>query len=513
VLASSSYPNSIDPAIYAEAPIPAFTGLAYDSLVRFAAASGPDGLRLVPDLALQVPAPTADGTTYSFRLRPGIHYSDGRPLRASDFRRTFERLFRLNSPGLGDYTSIVGAGACRRDPAGCNLSRGLVTDDPAGTVVFRLSRPDPDFLFKLTDYGFSVPLPPGVPARDAGYHPLPGTGPYRIVSASRTQIRFVRNPFFREWSHAAQPAGNPDQIVWRFSRSHEQTIGWVEQARADWSLDLISPGDLRAIRTRSPSQLHANPIFAAEFLHLNTHLPPFDDVRVRRALNLAIDRWKIARMYGGSFVAAPSCQPLLPGLIGYRRYCPYTPNPTQDGAYHGPDLARAMRLVAASGTSGERVDVWGATDEIVIPHQETAYVASVLRSLGYRVRVHLQRLGSITPATRRHHQMSTDGDWLPAYPAPSSYMTPFFSCNGGFGNGYACNPALDAEMKQALSLQLVDPRKAAEIWTRVDHQATDLAYWVPTVTDRVVELISKRVHNYEFQPAWGSFIADQAWLH
>ena len=512
VLASSSYPSSIDPAIYFQAPVPLFIGLAYDGLVTFAETSGPDGLRLVPDLALQVPTPTAGGTIYTFRLRPGIRYSDGRSVRASDFRRTFERLFRVNSLGLGDYAAIVGADACRRRPMSCDLSRGVVTDDRTGTVAFHLSRPDSDFLFKLADFGFSVPLPPGVPEHDTAYRALPGTGPYRITSANRGEIRFVRNPFFREWSHAAQPAGNPDTIVWRFSKSHERTIGWVEQGKADFSFDLIPPGELRSIRTQSPSQLHSNPMFAAEFLHLNTHAPPFDDIRVRRALNFAIDRRKIARMYGGSFVATPTCQPLVPGLLGYRRYCPYTRHPTGDGAYHGPDLARAKRLVAASGTRGERVDVWGASDEFVIPREETTYVAGVLRSLGYRAYVHLQRLGSITPGARRHHQMSTDGDWLPTYPAPSSYLPPFFSCDGGLGNGYACNPALDTLMERAQSLQLSDPRQAAALWTRVDHRATDLAYWVPTVTDRVVELVSKRVRNYQFQPAWGSFIADQAWL-
>jgi peptide/nickel transport system substrate-binding protein len=511
ILASSTQPTSIDPAVYAQASATQFTGLAYDTLVTFAKTSGPNGLRLVPDLALQVPAPTAGGTTYSFRLRPGIRYSDGRPLRANDFRRTFERLFRVGSPGVDDYAAIVGADECRRHPDGCDLSDGVVTDDRARTVVFHLSKLDPDFLFRLTDFGFSAPLPAGVPQRNAGYRPLPGTGPYRIAAASKQEIRFVRNPFFREWSHAAQPAGSPERIVWRFSTSHEQTIRWVASGRADWTFDLISPAELRTIRTRSPAQLHSNPIFAVEFLPLNTHLSPFDDRRVRQALNFAIDRRKIAQMYGGPFVAAPTCQPLVPGLSGYRRYCPYTLHPTADGAYHGPDLARAKRLVAESGTRGERIDLWGATDEFVIPRRETPYVASVLRSLGYRVRVHLTRIGSITTAMRRRHQISTDGDWLPAYPAPSSYMLPFFSCGGGLSNGYVCNPALDAEMARALSFQLSNRRMVSALWTRVDREITDQAYWVPTVTDRLIDLVSKRIRNYQFNPVWG-FIADQVWL-
>jgi YVTN family beta-propeller protein len=512
VLASSFRPVSLDPGIYAQAPPTTFTSLLWDSLVRFAAVPGPDGLRLVPDLALNVPVPSASGLVYRFRLRHGIRYSDGRVVRPSDFRRGIQRLFRIDSPGRDDFSALVGAAACRRSPPTCDLAGGVVTDDGAGTVEFRLVRPDADFLFKLTDFAFSAPIPRGVPDRDQSWSPVPGTGPYRIASASRREVRLERNPYFREWSHAAQPSGNPDTIVWRFTGSHDQTIRWVRQGTADWSMDLISSRDLRALRTQSPAQLHVNPLFAVDFLPLNTTIPPFDDVRVRRALNFAIDRRLISRMYDGPSIAAPTCQPLVPGLIGYRRYCPYTVSPDASGDYHGPDLAKARALVAASGTSGERVDVWGATDEVVVPPELTRYVGAVLRRLGYRVRLHARPFDTISEKSRRSFQLSTDGDWLPAYPAPSSYMIPFFACNGGLTNGYTCNRHLDAQMKRALSLQSASPPEAAALWRQIDREITDLAYWVPTVAPRIVELVSRRVRNYEFQPAFASFLADQVWL-
>jgi YVTN family beta-propeller protein len=511
VLASSMQPYSIDPGIYYFAAVPQFLGLEYDTLVTFARTSGPDGLRLVPDLATQVPEPAGGGTVYSFRLRPGIRYSDGRLLRAGDFRRALERLFSLRSPGLDYYAAIVGFGACHAHPATCDLSRGIVTNDRAGTVAFHLSKPDPDFLFKLTEFAFSAPVPPGTPEHDAGYQPIPGTGPYEIASATRQLVRFVRNPHFHEWSHAAQPEGNPDLILWRFSSSHQQTVRWVESGRADWTLDLISPAEIRTIHTHFPAQLHSNPLFGIEFFPLNTNIPPFDDVRVRRALNFAIDRRKIQRMYGGALAAAPACQPLVPGLAGYDRYCPYTVDRTPDGAYHGPDLGRARRLVTASGTAGERVDVWAASHEVIVPPRIAYYVGNVLRSLGFRVRVHVRRLGQTPDQIRRRFQISTDGDWLPDYPAASSYLPSFFSCGGGHSNGYVCDPALDAAMRKALALELQDPAKAASAWRRVDHEVTDRAYWVPTVDARAVELTSKRLRNYEFHPVWG-FIADQAWV-
>src|SRR5215470_2499661 len=91
--------DAVDPAIYDAAFNPQFTGLAYDSFVTFQESAGSNGLRLVPDLAVAIPAPGDGGRTYTFHLRPHIRYSDGRTVRASDFRRGMERLFRVHSPG------------------------------------------------------------------------------------------------------------------------------------------------------------------------------------------------------------------------------------------------------------------------------------------------------------------------------------------------------------------------------------------------------------------------------
>ena len=112
---------------------------------------------------------------------------------------------------------------------------------------------------------------------------------------------------------------------------------------------------------------------------------------------------------------------------------------------------------------------------------------------------------------RRHDQLATDGDWLADYPNPSSYLPQFFSCNGGTGNGFYCSPALDDEMAQASSLELTHPATATALWISIDHQLTNDAAWVPTVNEREVELVSKRLRNYEYNPVWG-FLADQSWL-
>jgi peptide/nickel transport system substrate-binding protein len=339
-----------------------------------------------------------------------------------------------------------------------------------------------------------------------GAHPVPGTGPYRIVGGPSEHVVFARNPYFEEWSHAAQPAGNPDRVVWRYTSSLSSAVRQVHDDRADWVYGLLPPEDMARLRVDDAAQLHSSPSLIVDFIPLNTHTPPFDDVRARRALNYAIDRAKIARMYGGPAAAEPICQPLVPGMLGYRPYCPYTEDPGS-GTWTAPDLQRAKRLVLASGTQGERVDVWGAANSVGVPSQEPAYITHVLRTLGYRATLHMVSDAQLD-RRRPQIQLSVDGDWLPDYPTPSSLLPPFFGCDGGLTNGYICDRELDREMQTASAL---GPRGAASRWARIDRHIVDQAYWVPTVQPDEAELVSSRLENYQLSPVW-DFIADQAWL-
>ena len=498
-LLSTEQLSTIDPSRQYFIDAAQYGRLAYDALVSFQVAPGPAGLRLVPDLAVALPSPSRGGTAYTFRLRRGIRYSDGRAVRAGDFRRGIERLFRIGSSGAAYFGEIVGADRCRRRPRHCGLREGIVTDDRTGTVAFRLRSPDPYFLFKLTVMSYSAPIPPGVPDHDAGHVPVPGTGPYRVASWTDRELRLVRNPRFREWSHAAQPAGNPDVIAWRVVDSLDAAARAVEKGEGDWIYGILSPDRVASIRLAHPGQVHSNPSLIFDFIPLNTHVRPFDDVRVRRAFNYAIDRERIARMYGPG-VASPLCQALLPGMPGRRPYCPYP-----------HDLARARALVAASGTRGQRIDVWGTTNGVGVPRELATYVTSVLRSLRYRARLHRMPSTHFTASFRRGIQLSVDGDWLADYPAPSAYVPQFFGCDGGLTNGYVCDRRLDRAMARATSLQLRDQERAARAWASVDRMITDQALWVPTATVSTAEFVSARVRNYQFHPVW-NFIADQAWL-
>ena len=503
-------PISIDPALHLDLLPPVSDDLTRDGLVTYNHVAGPAGTYLVPNLAVSIPTPTDRGRVYTFRLRPGIRYSDGRLVRAADFRRALERVFALGSSGKDFFTGIVGADACTPGFGRCDLSRGITTNEKARTVTFRLHAPDASFLTKLTAGGLVTPVPVDTSLQAAGDEPILGTGPYMIASASDEEIRYVRNPHFREWSRAAKPDGNPDEIVMRFDERPDELVAAVEEGRADWLTEAVPAELLPDLSRRLARQIHSNSAPLTLFYRLDTTLSPFDDVRVRQALNFALDRKAIVRMKGGSSAATATCQVLPPGVRGYRPYCPYTRNPHPDGRWRAPDLRRARRLVDASGTSGARVAVWGPTDDPGITSGMTRAVASALRQLGYRTRLCLipSDFSRIPPGCDPGEIQLGWAGWRD--PFAFGFFGPWMSCHGAQNTGF-CDRRLDRQMRRALTLEATDPRRAAEMWHQIDRAITDEAVWLPLMNPRTVDFVSARVRNYQYHPYWG-FLASQAWL-
>ena len=139
----------------------------------------------------------------------------------------------------------------------------------------------------------------------------------------------------------------------------------------------------RDLAAHHPLQLHLKPQQATAYVFLNVRRPPLNDVRVRRALNYAVDRARVAALHGAG-LAQPTCQVVPPTAPGYRPYCPYTAAPDAGGGWKAPDETKARALIRASGTRGQTIVVWS----FPYFHRESQYFVSLLRRLGYRARLH-----------------------------------------------------------------------------------------------------------------------------
>ena len=486
------------------------TRMPYDGLVAQRRTGGVEGTTLVPDLAVSLPHPTDGGRTYSFTVRRGIHYSDGREVRPSDLRRG---VVRALGAGQQYYLGILGAHACFHRPGACDLRRGVVTDDAAYRVTFHLARPDPDFLAKLSVFVFATPR--DAPAKESAT-PAPATGPYMIVDHTeanrRRRLTMVRNPHFHQWSFAAKPDGYADRIEWRQVGSPRRRAADIISGRADLTDPFMSSfptGMVDDLAREQPARLHADSLSGTAYAWLDARTRPFDDVRVRRAVNLAVDRNRLVALWQGPTKMVARCQVFPPNSPGFHPYCPYTRRVTGDGGYHGPDLRAARALVAASGTSGTTVAV-SVSD---FPEEEAAadrYLGGVLRSLGYRVR-------DAAPAARPPRAQVGTAWWGPDFPTPLSAWAPVLSCAAvrppelSLNHGRFCDRQVDALGRRALAAQATDPARARRLWARVDRELTDQAPWVVVATTRWITLVSDRLGNYQSHPMAGPLV-DQMWV-
>ena len=269
----------------------------------------------------------------------------------------------------------------------------------------------------------------------------------------------------------------------------------------------VPPRGAARLRTLYGPRLHTDPFANTGYVFLNVRAAPFDDVRVRRALNYAVDRGRVAELLGSSETAQPTCQLLPPGFQGYTPACPFTVSPNAAGTWTAPDLARARRLVAASGTRGATVEFWTSTTSGFEPVGR--YFASLLRELGYRSRLrtfsdlHL----IIENAGPRRPQLGIWG-WLADSAGPFNFLKPLVTCAGDSNLSRFCDPRLDAAMERAAAASGPD---AIRRWRRVEAALAAQAPVVPLSNRKFAAVTAKRVGNYQFHTLWGPLL-DQMWV-
>ncbi|RUW99263.1 MAG: ABC transporter substrate-binding protein [Mesorhizobium sp.] len=489
----------------------------YDGLVAFRKAEGMDGFTIVPDLAEALPQVSNDGKTFTFKLRKGIKFSDGKDLGVKDVVASFQRIFKVSGPTSGTfYAGIVGADKCLADTKSCTLEGGVVGDEAAGTITVNLTKPDAEILYKLA-LPHAVVLPAETPAEDMGSKPIPSTGAYMISAFDPNKgMTVTRNPNFKQWSEEAQPDGYPGVVQYDFGLSEEAAVTAIQNGEADWMFDALPSDRLGELGTKAMDQLHISPLSAWWYAPLNNRLAPFDNEKARQAVAYAIDRNTMVKLFGGKVLASPVCQVLPPDFPGHEDYCPFTKNP--GAKWSAPDLDKAKQLVEESGTKGQKVTI--IVEDTAISRSIGVYLQSVLTTIGYVADV--KPISSniqftYIQNTNNKVQMSVT-QWYKDYPAASDFLNILFSC-ASFREGSDasiniagfCDKDIDAKMQKALDLGVTDQKAADKLWAEIDKQVTDKAPAVGLFTPKRLDFVSKRVGNFKFNRQFNWMIT-QSWV-
>ena len=473
-------PDYMDPALYYTVAAYQLTNYVWTGLMGYKHENGPGGATLVPYLAASMPTISADGKDYKFTLRKNLKYSNGTDVKASDFRYAIERDFKMDSPGVGFYSDISGVSG----PKGYATTKkghisGIIADDAKGTIEIKLDQPRGDFLYILA-LEFSDFVPSGTPASDQSTHPIPGTGPYMVQSYTPNRsFTIVRNPHYNN-QIPTMPSGNPDKVVGKIITDPVAAYQQIVSGKADYDYQPVPNDRLQEAQTKYKDQLRIYTNANTYYYALNNAIPPFNNIKARKAVQMAIDpNAIISGIYGG--LGRPTQNFLPPGYPQYKKITAWK-----------FDLAKAKQLVQQSGTAGQNVDVYGPNED---PSKaNTEYLANQLTKIGYKTKLHLlshqvyfQTIGN--QATKAQAMFT---DWYQDYPHPLDWFDVLLNGqritkthNNNVGNVKVAS--VDKEI-EALKKETQNTPAVNDRWAKVDRDlmvtyATTVPYMNKSSTD------------------------------
>jgi len=493
-IAQSSQPDYLDPALSYTVNGWEPMWLVYTPLLTYPHKEGTEGSKLIPGLAEALPEVSNGGKTYKLTLRKGLKYSDGQPVKASDFTHTIKRVLNLESGGSFFYENIVGADDYLKkgDPNG-EIS-GITTDDKTGEITIELNDPDSSFSNVLA-MNFAGLVPGDTPFKNLTEDPPPGVGPYELTkSIPNREFVMKRSPNFASFDIPDIPTGNIETITTKIIPSTQQQTQDVLDNKLDYMQDPPAADLKPTVQQQASNRYQEFTTGSTYYFFLNERIAPFDDPQVREAVNYGIDKPGLARIFAGEL--APGCSFLPPGMPGYSESfdttdCPYgDPNKP-------PDLAKARELIKKAGAEGAKVTVWGNNEDVT--GKVTEAYADMLNKIGLDATpkvvdggVYFQTIGN-----EKTGAQTGFANWFQDFPHPYNF---FFLVDGGsiqptnnqnFGN------TDDEKINKEIGALNLEPNldSVADRWGKLDKYLVEppQSYMAPYGHRKLATFVSDRI--------------------
>lgn len=428
-----------------------------------------------------------DGKTFTFKLRKGVKFHNGREMTAEDVKYSLDRVTNpaTQSPGAGFFGSIKGFDKMADGSA--KSLEGVTVVDPY-TIKFELTRPDATFLHVMAiNFSFVVPKEEVEKwGADFGKHPV-GTGAFKLGEWTLGQkLVFERNKDY--WN-----AGLPklDQITFEVGQEPVVALLRLQKGEVDVAGDGIPPAKFLEVKN---DPTYAKLIVEGGQLHtgyvtMKTTMKPFDNVKVRQAVNMAINKDRIIRIINGR--AVPANQPLPPTMPGFAK----------DFEGYKYDVEGAKKLLAEAGLAdGFETELYVYNTD---PQPRIAQaIQQDLAAIGIKAEIKSLAQANVIAAGGEPDQapMVWSGGmaWIADFPDPSNFYGPILGCSGAVKGGwnwsYYCNKALEERATAADSI--TDPAKKAEreeAWRSIFLDIMKDAPWAPVFNEQRFTIRSERL--------------------
>ena len=445
----------------------------------------PGTTELIPDLAESYSI-SEDGLVYTFNLRKGVKFHNGRELVASDVKYSIERSVNpeTQSPGQGFFWQIKGF----EEMAGGSAQElsGITTPDDH-TVVIELSQPDATFLqIMAINFAFAVPREEVEKhGQDFGRNPV-GSGAYKMTEWTLGQrVVFERNQdYFREG------APHLDKIVFEVGQDPSVALLRLKRGEVDVLGDPIPSANFLQEKNDPANEgmIVEGDLLHTGYITLNTTEAPFDNKLVRQAVNMAINKERVVRIVNGRGVIAN--QPLPPAMPAY------------DTAYEGYayDPAKAKELLAEAGyPDGFETELYAMNTD---PNPRIAQsFQQDLAAVGIKAEIKaLAQATVIDAGGQGTAPMLWSGGmaWIADYPDPSNFYGPILGCGGAVPGGWNwakyCNEEIDALAAKADGMAGADQaEERIELWRQIYNKIMEDAPWVPVFNEVRFAMHSARI--------------------
>lgn len=487
--------DSMDPALASSPPGWALLDTTCARLLAYPDRPPPAGFRLEPEVAADFPEVSRDRLTYTFRLRRGFRFGDGKPVQASAFARAINRALapEMKSPGVQYVRDVVGAGRVLAGKA--TAASGVVAR--GNTLVVRLTRPTPDFPDRMASTFFCA-VPPTLPIDPEGIAAFPAAGPYQVVEYRRGErVVLRRNPFYGGRRPHHVEGFDVDLRV----ASPQEVLRLVDRGEADWGHTLAGVYFDPALGLVDKygvnrSRLFLRPGLTLRMLAFNSSRPLFrDNPGLRKAVNLALNRRALVST-GGPLVSRPTDQYLPFVMPGFKDADVYP--------LERPNLRRARALANGNLRGGTGVLY---VNTAPIPMAIGQLVKQQLAEIGLDLEVRGIPIHSATAAY--FNKLATPGEpwdlafglWSPSYIDAYAYINLLFDRRFVGATNFArfTSPRYEREMRRVA--RLPQGRLRNDAYAAVDVRlARDLAPAAAVDILNEPTLVSSRVGCVVLRP-------------